>query len=177
MKCYLLYGQCEGKDAAVRRIVVQHDLAAVRADDGAAEGETQAETAFGVSHFPASCVKHCEDPVFFCVRDAGTVVGNIDFGAVPQVLAPDPDRCSRRGVLDRVVDEVDEDLNDQPSVRIDDDRFRGRFENDRIIAASAVYMEKRFGDDIVQQLRFAVKLHAPVLNAADSQKVFHVESS
>src|SRR5262245_21758703 len=103
-------GQGEEEGHAAPGQVVGPDVAAVSLDDGLADGEPQPGAAGGVGR---DAIEPLEDAGLFARRQPGTAVGHLDGDRLVGGRGDDADGAVGRGVLDGVVEQVDQDLLDE----------------------------------------------------------------
>jgi len=173
MQGHLVNGKRKAEDCPAGDVVAHGDLAAVGADDRAAERQPEAETAAAVDDAGAAGVEHVKDVGLVGIGNAGAVVGDLGGQKTAGGGGGNGDLRPRRRVFDGVVDEVDEHLNNQMRVHAHQHQIVGSGDADAVLAAAAADVAQSLGNGLVHQLRHRPQLHRAVLNAGDREQIFH----
>ena len=78
-----------------------------------------------------------------------------------------------RGVLDGVVDQIDDHLDDEPGVHIRHQQIVLQFYRDMVLLRIAVQMGQGFMKDLIQKLRTDVQRNRAVAHPGEGEQIFH----
>src|SRR3954470_21940826 len=104
---------------ALAELAGHRDAAAVSVHDRLGDRESESDPGNRVGQHPAPAEELVEDLALLGLGDAATGVADLDHGHVAVAADASHDPTTRRGVLDRVAEQVVEDLREPLAVAID----------------------------------------------------------
>lgn len=109
-------GKVKRNTGSAARTILRLNGSAMRPDDGVANGQPQTDSPFGVGPVVLRGIEHFENVGQICRGDSLTPVAYAEnrVGSFP--LYRDADLPLRRRMLDRIVQQIDQHLDDQPGV-------------------------------------------------------------
>ena len=142
-------------------------------EDGLAQGEPDAQAPAVVSRRISAGIEQIEDMRFLIIRDPGPVIFHADPDLPVLFSGPDPDTRTRLRIFHRVIQQVQDDLNDQPGISPDKEKLirLSPFENKRIQAFSK--MTDCFADQVIHQFCSDIEIEFAFVHAAGGEQVFN----
>ena len=164
----MIQRQGEAKRGSPVRPLLHPDTADVRAHDTPTDREPEADpAALTLVH----AIEFLEDALDVGLVDPRAAIGNLDLDLALQGSRSDVDRAARGGVLDGVLDEVDEHLLDQDRVEGHERQIARDAGADGSAPQPVVEPVEGGADDLLERLRLLLDLERARVEAGHVEQV------
>ena len=107
------------------------------------------------------------------IGNAGTIVRDGNKDKIPLLFPLDTDIGTYRRIFYRVIDDIDEYLDDKPHIDLNQNVFIRFADDQMVVRAFAVDMAQRLCNYFIHEFCGHMQVHTPFFQPADGQKIFH----